>query len=517
MESAAAGASRSVGAAHRRLGRVGLLTPMRAAPPRGRGAGQSTGRTTPISAAISTARAESGARRAPRARVSRERVVNAANFSSDFSSASRERASGADGRRTGRCARRPPSWRRSIGTVTSGRAAVASSSPRPHPAFARSPERHRPPRTECPPWRIGGSRREPLGRRGAPAAGAGRSAHADARRAPSRPRRGPEHRENNTNFSSNFNSASRVRGSPRPSRARRRSERVVNAANFSSDFSSASRERASGADGRRTGRCARRPPSWRRSIGTVTSGRAAVASSSPRPHPAFARSPERHRQPRTECPPWNRRQPARAARSARRTGGWGGSVCSRRCAPRPLGQSTGRTTPISAAISTARAESGARRAPRARVSRERVVNAANFSSDFSSASERGLVGRTVAEPGVAHVDRLAGGARSAPSPAAAPRSPHPLRGLIQRSLDRPSAIGRPAPNARHGIGGSRREPLGRRGAPAAGAGRSAHADARRAPSRPRRGQSTGRTTPISAAISTARAESGARRAPRARA
>ena len=126
------------------------------------------------------------------------------------------------------------------------------------------------------------------------------------------------------------------------------------------------------------------------------------------------------------------------------------------------------------------------------------------------------MGRTVAEPGVAHVDRLAGGARSAPSPAAAPRSPHPLRGLIQRSLDRPSAIGRPAPNARHGIGGSRREPLGRRGAPAAGAGRSAHADARRAPSRPRRGQSTGRTTPISAAISTARAESGARRAPRAR-
>ena len=34
MESAAAGASRSLGAAHRRLGRVGLLTPMRAAPPR---------------------------------------------------------------------------------------------------------------------------------------------------------------------------------------------------------------------------------------------------------------------------------------------------------------------------------------------------------------------------------------------------------------------------------------------------------------------------------------------------
>ena len=43
MELAAAGASRSVGAAHRRLGRVGLLTPMRAAPPRGRGAGRAQG------------------------------------------------------------------------------------------------------------------------------------------------------------------------------------------------------------------------------------------------------------------------------------------------------------------------------------------------------------------------------------------------------------------------------------------------------------------------------------------
>ena len=261
-------------------------------------------------------------------------MVNAANFSSDFSSASRERASGADGRRTGRCARRPPSWRRSIGTVTSGRAAVASSSPRPHPAFARSPERHRPPRTECPPW----NRRQPARAARSARRTGGWGGSVCSRRCAPRPLAAaarPEHRENNTNFSSNFNSASRVRGSPRPSRARSR-ERVVNAANFSSDFSSASRERASGADGRRTGRCARRPPSWRRSIGTVTSGRAAVASSSPRPHPAFARSPERHRPPRTECPPWNRRQPARAARSARRTGGWGGSVCSRRCAPRPL-------------------------------------------------------------------------------------------------------------------------------------------------------------------------------------
>ena len=182
---------------------------------------------------------------------------------------------------------------------------------------------------------IGGSRREPLGRRGAPAAGAGRSAHADARRAPSRPRRG-QSTGRTTPISAAISTARAESGARRAPRARVSRERVVNAANFSSDFSSASRERASGADGRRTGRCARRPPSWRRSIGTVTSGRAAVASSSPRPHPAFARSPERHRPPRTECPPWNRRQPARAARSARRTGGWGGSVCSRRCAPRPL-------------------------------------------------------------------------------------------------------------------------------------------------------------------------------------
>ena len=297
--------------------------------------GQSTGRTTPISAAISTARAESGARRAPRARVSRERVVNAANFSSDFSSASRERASGADGRRTGRCARRPPSWRRSIGTVTSGRAAVASSSPRPHPAFARSPERHRPPRTECPPWNW----RQPARAARSARRTGGWGGSVCSRRCAPRPLAAaarPEHRENNTNFSSNFNSASRVRGSPRPSRARVSRERVVNAANFSSDFSSASRERASGADGRRTGRCARRPPSSRRSAGAGTSGRAA----SPHHHPP--RPASRDRPSAIGSPAPNVRHGIgdngigdSRRRRHRRTGGWGGSVWSRRCSPRP--------------------------------------------------------------------------------------------------------------------------------------------------------------------------------------
>ena len=82
---------------------------------------------------------------------------------------------------------------------------------------------------------------------------------------------------------------------------------------------------------------------------------------------------------------------------------------------------------------------------------------------------------------------LAGGARPPPAPAAAPRSPHHHPPRPRRAIA-PSAIGSSSPNVRNGIGGSRREPLGRRGAPAAGAGRSSHADARRAPSRPRRGQ-----------------------------
>ena len=322
--------------------------------------------------------------------MSRERVVNAANFRSDFSSASRERASGADSRRTGRCARRPPSSRRSIGTVTSGRAAVASSSPRPHPAFARSPERHRPPRTECPPW----NRRQPARAARSARRTGGWGGSVCSRRCAPRPLAAaarPEHRENNTNFSSNFNSASRV-GARRAPRARVAGREVVNAANFRSDFNSASRERASGADSRRTGRCARRPPSWRRSIGTVTSGRAAVASSSPRPHPAFARSPRRvaigRPAPNARHGIGGSRREPLGRRGAPAAGaGRSAHADARRAPSRPRrGQSTGRTTPISAAISTARAESGARRAPRARVSRERVVNAANFRSDFSSAS-----------------------------------------------------------------------------------------------------------------------------------
>ena len=240
MESAAAGASRSVGAAHRRLGRVGLLTPMRAAPPRGRGAGQSTGRTPPISEAISTARADvRGSPRPSRARRPQREVVNAANFRSDFNSARRERASGAD---------------------------VAE------PGVAHVDRLAR-------------------GARSAPSpAAAPRSPH---------PLRGLIQRSLD-----------------RPSAIVSPDPRFV--------------KRTKIGDGRR-------PP------GLVE------------------RSPERHRQPLTQCPPWNRRQPARAARSARRTGGWGGSVCSRRCAPRPLAAAArarahGRTTPISAAISTARAD-----------------------------------------------------------------------------------------------------------------------------------------------------------------
>ena len=139
--------------------------------------------------------------------------------------------------------------------------------------------------------------------------------------------------------------------------------------------------------------------------------------------------------------PWNRRQPARAARSARRTGGWGGSVCSRRCAPRPLAAAAraehrANNTNFRSNFNSARRRQGLPAPSRARRPQRRVVNAANFRSNFNSASRERASGADVAEPGVAHVDRLARGARSAPSPAAAPRSPHPLRGLIQRSPER---------------------------------------------------------------------------------
>ena len=160
--------------------------------------------------------------RPSRARVSRAGMANA--------------ASEADVAEAGCCARRPPSSRRSIGTVTSGRAAVASSSPRsaassdrPSAIGSRTSEMSQRNKN-----RDVGSRREPLGRRGAPAAGAGRSAHADARRAP---------------------------------RARAWAASMENAANFRGGI-------------RQAGCCARRPPSSRRSIGTVTSGRAAVRPSS---------------------------------------------------------------------------------------------------------------------------------------------------------------------------------------------------------------------------------------------
>ena len=114
-----------------------------------------------------------------------------------------------------------------------------------------------------------------------------------------------------------------------------------------SPFSSAEEKRCQCCGIRRSWCCARRPPTSLRSTGGVTNGLAAVASTHrphrphhpPRPRRAFARSPELHRQPRSEIRKKNknrrRRQPARAGQSPRRTGGWCGSVCSRRCAPRP--------------------------------------------------------------------------------------------------------------------------------------------------------------------------------------
>ena len=157
-------------------------------------------------------------------------------------------------RRTGCCARRPPSSRRSIGTVTSGRAAVASPS-----SSASAASSHRPSAIGSPDPRfvkrtkIGDGRRPPglfQGIARAPSAaphrmpamefamewavaGASRSVGAAhrrlggsvcSRRCAPRPLAAAaraEHRANNTNFSSNFNSARRRQGLPDPSRARR--------------------------------------------------------------------------------------------------------------------------------------------------------------------------------------------------------------------------------------------------------------------------------------------------------
>ena len=87
-----------------------------------------------------------------------------------------------------------------------------------------------------------------------------------------------------------------------------------------------------------------------------------------------------------------------------------------------------------------------------------------------------------AKPGVAHVDRLARGARSAPSPAAAPRRLIIIRRGPRRAIARaPSA----APHRMSAMESVTMESAtaGDVGtaAPAAGAGRSGHADARRVP------------------------------------
>ena len=113
-----------------------------------------------------------------------------------------------------------------------------------------------------------------------------------------------------------------------------------------------------------------------------------------------------------------------------------------------------------------------------------MANAANFRSDFSSASRESASEAEFAEPVVAHGDPVAGGARSAPSPAAAPRSPHHHPARPRRAIARaPSSapIRNSVQKNKNRDVGSRRKPLGRRGAPAAGAGRSGHADARRVP------------------------------------
>ncbi len=313
-------------------------------------------------------------------------MANAANFRSDFSSASRESASEAEVAKRGvahvdrlaRGARSAPSPAAAPRSPHHLRSAASSDRPSaivsPDPRF-----RKRTKIATC------GSRREPLGRRSAPAAGAGRSAHADARRAP---------------------------------RARVRAASMVNAANFRSDFSSASRESASEAEVAKRGvahvdRLAR---------GARSAPSPAAAPRSPHPHPLgrVERSPERHRQPRSEI----------------RTKEQKSATCGSR--REPLGR---RSAPAAGAGRSAHAD--ARRAPRARVGAASMANAANFRSDFSSASRESASEAEVAKRGVAHVDRLARGARSAPSPAAAPRSPHPHPPAA--SSDRPSAIVSPDP------------------------------------------------------------------------
>ena len=196
-----------------------------------------------------------------------------------------------------------------------------------------------------------------------------------------------------------------------------------------------------------------------RSAPAITSGRAAVASSSPcsasksdRPTPSSAQIRDSYK--RTKI--------ATSAAGASRLG--------RRSAP--------------AAGAGRSAHADARRAPRARVWAASMANAANFRSDFSSASRESASEAEFAKRGVAHVDRLARGARSAPSPAAAPRWPHHHPARPRRAIARaPSSaqIRRFVQKNKNRDVGSRREPLGRRSAPAAGAGGCSHADARRAP------------------------------------
>ena len=151
--------------------------------------------------------------------------------------------------------------------------------------------------------------------------------------------------------------------------------------------------------------------SWRRSIGTVTSGRAAVASSSS----CSAASSDR---PSAIVSP----NPRFVQKNKNR------DVGSRR---KPLGR---RGAPAAGAGRSAHAD--ARRVPRARVRAASMANAANFRSDFSSASRESASEAEFAEPVVAHGDPVAGGARSAPSPAAAPRSPHHHPARPRRAIAR---------------------------------------------------------------------------------
>ena len=305
-----------------------------------------------------------------------------------------------------RCARRPPSSRRSIGTVTSGRAAVASPS-----SSASAASRHRPSAIVSPDPRFVqknknrdvGSRREPLGRRSAPAAGAGRSAHADARRAP-RARVWAASMANAA--SSSASAASRHRPSaivsPDPRFVQKNKNRDVGSRREPLGRRSAP---AAGA-GRSAHADARRAPRARVWAASMANAASSSASAASRHRPSAIVSPD----PRFVQKNKNR------------------DVGSRR---EPLGR---RSAPAAGAGRSAHAD--ARRAPRARVWAASMANAASSSASAAS--------------------------RHRPS---AIVSPDPR--FVQKNKNRDV--------------GSRREPLGRRSAPAAGAGRSAHADARRAP------------------------------------